>query len=231
MIFHLHISRVQTVALFLFLPLARKFAFIHKKEGEQACGRRKSVGKASNDERGKRKTIKRQAATRRRRRQTRQPGVLSENRGGAEKRGDVGGKSCGSEEARRREAPKFFGRSQFSLSLLLRLLLFALFILIHIALVSMSVFWAGKSLSLCASYFYLFSFYPTRLKTKHEASKKNECRIFVTFYYKHKRGNKKKFSNNRTGKRNKTSNTAGKLLSAQREIVFQNDKLLRLGKL
>lgn len=81
MIFHLHISRVQTVALFLSLPLARKFAFIHKKEGEQACGRRKSVGKASNDERGKRKTIKRQAATRRRRRQTRQPGVLSENRG------------------------------------------------------------------------------------------------------------------------------------------------------
>lgn len=172
MIFHLHISRVQTVALFLFLPLARKFAFIHKKEGEQACGRRKSVGKASNDERGKRKTIKRQAATRRRRRQTRQPGVLSENRGGAEKRGDVGGKSCGSEEARLREAAKFFGRSQFPLSLLLRLLLFALFILIHIAFVSMSVFWAGKSLSLCASYFYLFSFYPTRLKTKHEASKK-----------------------------------------------------------
>jgi len=78
---------------------------------------------------------------------------------------------------------------------------------------------SGKSLSLCASYFYLFSLYSTRLKTKHKAGRKNECHIFVTFYYKHKRRNKKKCSNNRTGKKQqKTSNTAEKLLPALEKI-------------
>jgi len=95
---------------------------------------------------------------RRRRRQTRQPGVLSENRGGAENAGLLAENPAGLGVG-----VQVFGRSQFSLSLLLLLLLFALFILIHIAFVSMSVFWARGNLCLCVRLIFIYFLYIQRV--------------------------------------------------------------------
>lgn len=148
----------------------------------------------------------------------RQAGVLSEKRGGPSEKWKSG-------------RPKFFGCLQF-----FHFSSFT-FRFIYINTHSHSYQWVclGRSvcLSACVSYFYLFSFYSTRLKTKHKSEQKINATYLLLFTTNTAEGTKGNVQ--ATGPKNKEKekllSSAEKLLSTRKETWLKICKDIEINEI